>query len=44
MFVIGVRDGNVMVWDIRCNRRFGYFNEFVNIIFNVYVEKVFRVF
>lgn len=25
VFATGARDGNIMIWDIRCNRRDGYF-------------------
>ncbi|XP_068729272.1 denticleless protein homolog [Montipora capricornis] len=39
VFATGARDGNVMVWDIRCNRRSGHFNEPVNIISNAHAEK-----
>ena len=33
VFATGARDGNVMVWDIRCNKRDGYYKP-VNTIHN----------
>ena len=38
VFATGARDGNVMVWDIRCNRRSGHYNEPVNVISNAHTE------
>ena len=40
IFATGARDGNVMVWDMRCNRRTGHFCQPVNIISNAHTEKV----
>lgn len=40
IFATGARDGNVMVWDMRCNRRTGRFCQPVNIISNAHTEKV----
>lgn len=40
VFASGARDGNVMVWDMRCNRRSGHFSQPVNIISNAHAEKL----
>ncbi|XP_020603449.1 denticleless protein homolog [Orbicella faveolata] len=40
IFATGARDGNVMVWDMRCNRRTGRFCQPVNVISNAHTEKV----
>lgn len=40
VFASGARDGNVMVWDMRCNRRSGHFCQPVNIISNAHAEKL----
>lgn len=40
VFATGARDGNVMVWDMRCNRRSGHFYQPVNIISNAHVDRL----
>ena len=40
MFATGARDGNVMVWDMRCNRRSGQFYQPVNVISNAHAERL----
>ena len=38
MFATGARDGNIMVWDLRCNRRDGFYQP-VNIIHHAHTQQ-----
>ena len=40
VFATGARDGNVMVWDMRCNRRPGHFYQPINVISNAHFERL----
>ena len=39
VFATGARDGHVMVWDMRCNRRSGHFTQPINIISNAHADR-----
>ena len=38
VFATGARDGNIMVWDLRCNRRNGFYQP-VNIMKNAHTQQ-----
>ena len=39
VFATGARDGHVMVWDMRCNRRSAHFTQPINIISNAHTDR-----